>query len=107
MEMMTKTEQTSTYCSLDEHLRDLLSRVLYKPLEVVTPDARLMEELSADSLDLFDCAHAIEDELGITVEPGEIDPGFTVADLARWLEQRRLQSATSSVSANPQSCSNH
>lgn len=59
----------------------LIAAKVNKPLEAIQPDARLKEDLSADSLQLTDLSMALDEDLGIVIEDDRWDTIHTVADL--------------------------
>ncbi|MBI3964148.1 MAG: acyl carrier protein [Chloroflexi bacterium] len=63
-----------------ERVRELIARKLDQPLAAVRPEARLKEDLEADSLALVDIAMSLEDELGITIPDEAVERIQTVRD---------------------------
>ena len=45
----------------------------------IVPDARLVEDLNADSLDIIELVMALEEEFGVTVAGSELDGVDTVS----------------------------
>jgi acyl carrier protein len=79
----------------------LVAGVLSLPPGEVTPEARLLEDLGAESIDLLDLRFRIEDALGLKVSaegfievcgrglsPSEFRSAFTVSALATYLAAR-------------------
>lgn len=66
-------------------ISERVSRILQEHLgatgEKLTPDARLCDDLGADSLDYVELAMALEDEFGIDADDEEMGSVVTVADL--------------------------
>ncbi len=52
----------------------------------VTMEAKLVEDLDADSLDAVELNMALEDELGFAVPDAELPNMKTVGDIVRYLE---------------------
>ena len=52
----------------------------------VTPDARLAEDLEADSLAAVELSMALEEEFGVTIADEELPNMKTVGDLVKYLE---------------------
>ena len=69
-----------------EKIQALLAEALNLPLEKVTPDAKIVEDLGADSLDLVELLSQLEDDYGITIPDDEVESLVTVADIAAELE---------------------
>lgn len=55
----------------------------------VTMDARLAEDLDADSLDAVELNMAIEETLGVAVPDEALAEVKTVGDIVRWLEEHQ------------------
>ncbi|MBO5458583.1 MAG: acyl carrier protein [Clostridia bacterium] len=70
-----------------EKIQALLAEALNLPLEKVTPDAKIVEDLGADSLDLVELLSQLEDDYGITIPDDEVESLVTVADIAAELEK--------------------
>ena len=70
-----------------EKIQALLAEALNLPLEKVTPDAKIVEDLGADSLDLVELLSQLEDDYGITIPEDEVESLVTVADIAAELEK--------------------
>ena len=61
-----------------EKFRESAVEVLQVPAEKITRDARLAEDLDADSLDLVELVMALEESFNITVEETELEDIDTV-----------------------------
>lgn len=70
-----------------EKIQALLAEALNVPVEKVTPDAKIVEDLGADSLDLVELLSQLEDDYGITIPDDEVESLVTVADIAAELEK--------------------
>ena len=70
-----------------EKIQAMLAEALNLPLEKVTPDAKIVDDLGADSLDLVELLSQLEDEYGITIPDEEVESLVTVADVAAELEK--------------------
>jgi acyl carrier protein len=73
---------------IEERIIGVLSRVLGSELVGVTPQTRLLEDLSIDSVSVLEAMLAIEDELDVQFDPEDVQPrNFatvgTLADLVR------------------------
>ena len=53
----------------------------------VTADAKVIEDLGADSLDVVDVLVAIEDNLGVTIPQDKVENIRTVGELAELAEK--------------------
>ena len=70
-----------------EKIQAMLAEALNLPIEKVTPDAKIVDDLGADSLDLVELLSQLEDEYGITIPDEEVESLVTVADVAAELEK--------------------
>ena len=70
-----------------EKIQSMLAEALNPPLEKVTPDAKIVDDLGADSLDLVELLSQLEDEYGITIPDDEVENLVTVADVAGEIEK--------------------
>lgn len=70
-----------------EKIQALLAEALNLPVEKVTPDAKIVDDLGADSLDVVELLSQLEDEYGITIPDDEVESLVTVADVAAEVEK--------------------
>ena len=71
-----------------EKVKALISRQLKVPAEKVTPDARLVEDLGADSANVMVLIMEVEDQFGIMVEDDAIMTLKTADDVVKYIEAR-------------------
>ena len=69
-----------------EKVQAMLADALNLPLSKITPDARIIEDLGADSLDVVELLSRLEDEYGIVI-PDDVETLKTVSDVATELEK--------------------
>lgn len=62
-------------------VQDIVMQQLQINREQITPDARLMADLGADSLDMVEIAMKAEEEFGLTLPDEEAEKIVTVDDL--------------------------
>ena len=70
-----------------EKIQAMLAEALNLPLEKVTPDSKIVEDLGADSLDVVELLSTFEDEYGVMIPDEEVETLVTVADVAAVLEK--------------------
>ncbi|MBQ3221380.1 MAG: acyl carrier protein [Clostridia bacterium] len=70
-----------------EKIQAMLAEALNLPLEKVTPDAKIVEDLGADSLDVVELLSRLEDEYGVMIPDEEVENLVTVADVAAEIEK--------------------
>ncbi len=72
---------------------DLLKKVIAEVLNVdpeeITPDTTFIDDLGADSLDLFQIIMGVEEELGIEVDTNEAENIKTVGDAAELIKKTK------------------
>ncbi len=69
-----------------EKVKKIVVDTLNCEMDQVTMDARLAEDLEADSLDAVELNMALEDELGAGIPDEELPNMKTVGDIVRYLE---------------------
>ncbi|MBQ7948650.1 MAG: acyl carrier protein [Clostridia bacterium] len=70
-----------------EKIQEMLAEALNLPVEKVTPDAKIVDDLGADSLDVVELLSQLEDEYGVTIPDEEVEALVTVADVATEIEK--------------------
>ena len=70
-----------------EKIQAMLAEALNLPLEKVTPDAKIVEDLGADSLDVVELLSQLEDEYGIMIPDDEVESLVTVSDVVTEIEK--------------------
>ena len=69
-----------------EKIQAMLSEALNLPIEKVTPDAKIVDDLGADSLDVVELLSQLEEEYGIIIPDDQAENLVTVADVASAIE---------------------
>ena len=70
-----------------EKIQAMLAESLNISVEKVTADAKIVEDLGADSLDVVELLSRLEDEYGIMIPDDEVEGLVTVADVAAELDK--------------------
>ena len=70
-----------------EKIQSMLAEALNVSIDKVTPEAKIVEDLGADSLDVVEMLSQLEDEYGIQIPDDEVENLSTVADVAAALEK--------------------
>lgn len=65
-----------------EKLTQIIGEVLNIEPETITEDKKFIDDLGADSLDIFEIITAIEDSFDITIEDSQAENIATVGDAA-------------------------
>ena len=71
--------------SLEIKLRNIVSEQLGVDLAEVTPDARILDDLGADSLDVVEMVMSIEEAFDIEVPDEVVEELRTIADVERYV----------------------
>ena len=69
-----------------EKLQDIIVEELGVEKEEVTLEAKFMDDLGADSLDLFELVMSIEEEFGISIPNEELNNIITVQNALDYIE---------------------
>ena len=72
--------------SVFERIRDIIVEQLDVAADDVTPDARFVDDLGADSLDVVELIMRIEEELEIEIPDEEAEKLHTVKDAVAYVE---------------------
>lgn len=70
-----------------EQIQTLLSEQLGVSKDKITKEARVIEDLGADSLDVVELLMTMEDEFGITVEDEDAIKLKTIGDILALIEK--------------------
>ncbi len=70
-----------------EKICAMLSKQMDVPMDQITMDTRLVEDLKADSLDVVELIMDIEQEYGIQVPEEELPNVHTVGDILKFIEK--------------------
>ena len=70
-----------------EKIQEMLAEALNLPVEKVAADAKIVDDLGADSLDVVELLSRLEDEYGITIPDEDVENLATVADVANEIEK--------------------
>jgi len=74
--------------AIDERVKQIIVEQLGVNEDQVTPEASLIEDLGADSLDIVELVMAFEEEFGQEIPDEDTEKIRTVADVVRYLEER-------------------
>ena len=70
-----------------EKIQAMLAEALNVPVEKITADAKIVEDLGADSLDVVELLSRLEDEYGVMIPDEDVETLITVADVAAAIEK--------------------
>jgi acyl carrier protein len=72
---------------LDQRVKDIIVEQLGVKPEQVTPEAKFIEDLGADSLDTVELVMALEEEFGIEVPDEQAEKLQSVGDVIKHIEE--------------------
>ena len=70
-----------------EKIQEMLAEALNLPVEKVTADAKIVEDLGADSLDVVELLSRLEEVYGVTIPDEDVENLVTVGDVAVEIEK--------------------
>ena len=70
-----------------EKIKDIIVETLSCAADKVTPEARLAEDLEADSLAGVELSMALEEAFGVTIADEDLPSMKTVGDLMKYIEE--------------------
>ncbi len=73
--------------TIEQRISDIIVKELGVSPEAVTPEAKFIEDLGADSLDTVELVMAFEDEFDIQVPDEEAEKLVAVGDVNRYVEE--------------------
>lgn len=79
--------------SLQDKVRSIIAEQLGVKPEEVTPQAKFIDDLGADSLDTVELVMALEEEFGIEIPDEEAEKLVTVGDAMKYIEEKAGQKA--------------
>ena len=72
---------------IDQRVKDIIVEQLGVKPEQVTPEAKFIEDLGADSLDTVELVMALEEEFGIEVPDDQAEKLQSVGDVIKHIEE--------------------
>ena len=73
---------------IDQRVKDIIVEQLGVKPDQVTPEAKFIEDLGADSLDTVELVMALEEEFGIEVPDEQAEKLQTVGDVIKYIEEQ-------------------
>ena len=74
---------------IDQRVKDIIVEQLGVKPDQVTPEAKFIEDLGADSLDTVELNMALEEEFGIEVPDEQAEKLTTVGDVVKYIEEHQ------------------
>ena len=82
---------------IDQRVKDIIVEQLGVKADQVTPEAKFIEDLGADSLDTVELIMALEEEFGVEVPDEQAEKLLTVGDVTKYIEELRLSALRGSL----------
>lgn len=73
-----------------EKMKEIIAEQLGVEEDEITPDTSFMEDLGADSLDLFELTMALEEEYDTEIPAEELEDIETVGDVIEYLREKGI-----------------
>lgn len=73
--------------SIDQRIKDIIVEELGVNADQVTPEAKFIEDLGADSLDTVELVMALEEEFSIEIADEEAEKLQSVGDVIKYIEE--------------------
>ncbi|NPB06217.1 MAG: acyl carrier protein [Aquificae bacterium] len=74
--------------SLEEKVKEIIAEQLSVEPEKITPEAKFVEDLGADSLDVVELIMKFEEEFGIEIPDEDAEKIQTVGDVIKYLQEK-------------------
>ena len=75
--------------SIEQKVKDIIVEQLSVNAEQVTPEAKFIEDLGADSLDIVELVMEFEEEFGVEVPDSDAEKLLTVGDVVKYIEDKQ------------------
>ena len=72
---------------IDQRVKDIIVEQLGVKADQVTPEAKFIEDLGADSLDTVELVMAFEEEFGIEIPDDAAESIVTVGDAVKYIDK--------------------
>ena len=79
-------ETTMADKTIEQRVKDIIVEQLGVNADQVTPDAKFIEDLGADSLDIVELVMALEEEFGHEIPDEQAEKLLTVGDVVKYIE---------------------
>ena len=74
--------------SIEQRIKDIIVEQLGVNADQVTPEAKFIEDLGADSLDTVELVMAFEEEFSVEVPDEDAEKLQTVGDVVKYIEEK-------------------
>ena len=74
--------------SIEQRVKDIIVEQLGVNADQVTAEAKFIEDLGADSLDIVELVMALEEEFGNEIPDDQAEKLLTVGDVTKYIEEQ-------------------
>jgi acyl carrier protein len=71
----------------EDRVKEIIAKELEVDVKQVAPEAKFIEDLGADSLDIVELVMALEEEFGLDIPDDDADKLKTVGDAMKYLQE--------------------
>ena len=71
----------------EDKVKEIIAKELEVDIKQLTPEAKFIEDLGADSLDIVELVMALEEEFGVDIPDEDADKLKTVGDAMKYLQE--------------------
>ncbi|EEP61372.1 acyl carrier protein [Sulfurihydrogenibium yellowstonense] len=75
--------------SVEQRVKEIIADQLGVDIEKITPEARFVDDLGADSLDVVELIMAFEEEFGIEIPDEDAEKIATVKDVLDYIKSKQ------------------
>jgi acyl carrier protein len=75
--------------SVEQRVKEIIADQLGVDIEKITPEARFVDDLGADSLDVVELIMAFEEEFGIEIPDEDAEKIATVKDVIDYINSKQ------------------
>ncbi|HEV09146.1 MAG: acyl carrier protein [Sulfurihydrogenibium sp.] len=75
--------------SIEQRVKEIIADQLGVEIEKITPEAKFVDDLGADSLDVVELIMAFEEEFGIEIPDEDAEKIATVGDVLNYIKSKQ------------------
>lgn len=72
-----------------EKIKEIVAEALSAEADELTADTSFIDDLEADSLDLFEMVMSLEDELGVQIPTEDLEQLKTIGDVETYIREHK------------------
>jgi acyl carrier protein len=86
MNRQSKQEGTTVAAFSEDRVKEIIAKELEVGVQQLAPEAKFIEDLGADSLDIVELVMALEEEFGLDIPDEDAEKMKTVGDAMSYLK---------------------